>query len=109
MDAHESSQLVLGWHDQRLVVCGDDVAELGTDSDANVCIAGQFASRTHARIERRQQYFVLIDQSTNGTFVQTEDERVTFVHRGELRLWGNGWIGLGEPLDAESAIRFEHT
>ena len=52
---------------------------------------------------------MLVDHSTNGTYVQTEDEQVTFLRRGEFRLWGDGWIALGEPLSAETAIRFRHT
>ena len=76
---------------------------------ADLTVAGSTASRSHAHIEQRKQYFVLVDHSTNGTFVQTEDERVTFLRRGEMRLWGNGWIALGEPLSSESAIRFRHT
>jgi hypothetical protein len=49
---------------------------------------------------------VLVDHSTNGTNVQTEDERISMVHPGEMRWWGAGWISLGEPLTPETAIRF---
>ncbi len=109
MDAHEASQLVLDWHDERLAVGGDDAILLGTCENSDLILTGSHTSRSHARIEYRKQFFVLIDHSTNGTFVQTEDEQVTFVRRGELRLWGNGWIALGERLNADSAIRFRHT
>ena len=103
MDAREASQLVLDW------LKGEHPVELGSANDADLTVAGSTASRSHAHIEQRKQYFVLVDHSTNGTFVQTEDERVTFLRRGEMRLWGNGWIALGEPLSSESAIRFRHT
>lgn len=109
MDAHEASQLVLDWRDRQLVVNDDHVLALGSDPATDLTVDGRFTSREHARIERRNQYFVLIDHSTNGTFVQTEDEQVTFVRRGELRLWGAGWIALGEPLSHACAIRFQHT
>lgn len=109
MDAREASQLVLDWHDRQLTLDGDRCVELGTAGDADLTIAGSTASRSHAHIEHRKQYFVLVDHSTNGTFVQTEDEQVTFLRRGELRLWGNGWIALGSPLSLETAIRFRHT
>ena len=43
-----------------------------------------------------------------GVILQTEDERISFVHRTEMRLWGDGWLSLGEPGDAAVAIRFRH-
>jgi adenylate cyclase len=67
-----------------------------------------FVSRRHARIERRGDAFVLVDESTNGTFVQTEDRRVAFVRRGEIRLWGEGWLSFGEPPGPGSVVRFRH-
>ncbi len=109
MDAHEASQLVLDWHERHLVLTGDGDVVLGTASNADLTVNDIHASRAHAHIECHKQFYVLVDHSTNGTFVQTEDERVTFLRRGELRLWGNGWIALGEPLTAETAIRFRHT
>ena len=109
MDAREASQLVLDWHDRQLTLNGEHPVELGSANDADLTVAVSTASRSHAHIEQRKQYFVLVDHSTNGTYVQTEDERVTFLRRGEMRLWGNGWIALGEPLSSESAIRFRHT
>ena len=48
----------------------------------------------------------LVDFSTNGTYVQTEDEQVTHVHRGKLKLWGEGWISLGEPLNLGQPIHY---
>ena len=109
MDAHEPSQLVLDWHDRQLVVSADQRLALGSDATADLTIECNYTSRTHAHIERRSQFYVLVDHSTNGSYVQTEDEQVTFVRRGEIRLWGNGWIALGEPLKAGTVIRFQHT
>ncbi len=109
MDAREASQLVLDWHDRQWLVGGEDRLLLGSAEDADLCLDAEHTSRRHAYIEHRKHFYVLVDHSTNGTFVQTEDERVTFVRRGELRLWGDGWIALGQPLAPDSAIRFRHT
>ncbi len=114
MDAHEASQLVLEWRDKRLVITDEDVelgssVELGSCPELGFIVDGHFASRRHASVERRNQYYVLVDHSTNGTYVQTEDEQVTFLRRREFRLWGSGWLALGEPLSPGSAIRFQHT
>lgn len=109
MDAHEASQLVLEWCDRRLVVDGGQSVELGSMTEADLQVEGDFTSRHHAHLERRNGYYVLVDHSTNGTYVQTEDEQVTFLRRRELKLWGAGWIALGEPLKHATAIRFLHT
>ena len=111
MDAHERSQLVVEWNGQQMTVdaAADSKICFGADEACDVQIERTFSSREHAYIKHDQQYFVLVDHSTNGTFVQTEDERVNFLRRGEIRLWGEGFISLGEPLAEESVIRFQHT
>ena len=109
MDAHEASQLILQWRDKRLVIGDEDTVELGSSPELGFAVDGRFTSRRHASLERRNQYYVIVDHSTNGTYVQTEDEQVTFVRRGEFRLWGSGWLALGEPLSQGNAIRFQHT
>ena len=70
---------------------------------------GNLISRLHARIEINRNKFVLIDQSTNGTFVQTADGEESFVRRDSLQIKGKGMIGLGRLPDDESpqTIRFE--
>ncbi len=107
MDVHDRSQLVLDWQNHRASLSGDvELLNLGTSADAELSVPRAFTSKNHAHIERRKQDIVLVDHSTNGTFVQTEDERITFVRRSTIRLWGAGWISLGEPLTPEAAIRF---
>jgi pSer/pThr/pTyr-binding forkhead associated (FHA) protein len=109
MEAHGRSNLVLDWHDHKVTHDGgDSTLVLGSQPDVDLRLPREFTSRHHARIERRNHDFVLVDTSTNGTYVQTEDERVTYVHHGVLRLWGEGWISLGEPLSGDAAIRFQH-
>ena len=109
MDAQERSPLILNWQDRSAVVDGRRRnVSLGTLPGAGLQVTVPFASRRHATILRRKHDYVLVDHSTNGTFVQTEDERVAFVRRGEVRLWGEGWISLGGPLSEPSAIRFRH-
>jgi adenylate cyclase len=109
MDAQRRSPLILSWRNGRAVLDGArDAVTLGALPGSDLQVEGGFTSRRHATIERRRQSYVLVDHSTNGTYVQTEDERVAFVRRGELRLWGEGWISLGDDLSDESAIRFRH-
>ena len=110
MEAHDDSQLVLNWQQHNATLGGaGEAVSLGSGDGSDLSVSGEFASRNHAHIERRKQDYVLVDHSTNGTYVQTEDERISMVHRGEMRLWGAGWISLGEPLAPHTAIRFQST
>ena len=109
MDAREAPQLVLDWDDRQWLLGDEDQILLGSADAVDLGVAGESTSRFHARIERRKNCYVLIDHSTNGTFIQTEDEQVTFLRRAEMRLWGDGWIALGQRPSIESAIRFQHT
>src|SRR5712671_2196245 len=68
---------------------------IGRAEDNDVVIKGNLISRLHARIEISRNKFVLIDQSTNGTFVQSADGEESFVRRDSLQIKGRGMIGLG--------------
>jgi hypothetical protein len=65
--------------------------ELGND----IVIIDPRASRQHARIERRRDGFVLIDQSTNGCFVAIDGQEERCIKDDELYLTGAGRIGCG--------------
>lgn len=59
-------------------------------------------SRFHARIELRRNRFVLIDQSTNGTFVAEQNTQPIHLRRDEMGLGGSGVISLGQPIASTS-------
>ena len=63
-----------------------------------------FLSRIHARIEYRQGRFVVVDTSTNGTYLLTQGEGSTCLHRDERSLQGQGFIGLGREVDPQSPL-----
>ena len=110
MEAHDDSQLVLNWQQHNAILSStDNVVSLGSGDGVDLSVNSEFASRHHAHIEKRKQDYVLVGHSTNGTYVQTEDERISMVHRGEMRLWGAGWISLGESLTPDTAIHFQST
>jgi pSer/pThr/pTyr-binding forkhead associated (FHA) protein len=73
---------------------------LGRAKDCDFRVKAARASRTHARIVYRHGKFVLIDQSTNGTYVQPEGgARVLLLDQEEYPLAGSGTISLGAPLE----------
>src|SRR5690349_19910670 len=68
---------------------------IGRAEDNDVVVKGNLISRLHARIEISRNKFVLIDQSTNGTFVQSADGEESLVRRDSLQIKGQGMIELG--------------
>jgi len=76
-----------------LVVKG--TVHLGRDESNTVCIADSMASRRHARIELRAGKFVLVDQSSNGTFVTIGNSPEVRLKREEAILHGTGVITFG--------------
>lgn len=81
---------------------------IGRGDNCQLVVPGTMTSREHARIEFRRGKFVLIDQSTNGTWVRLDDGRDMHLRREELPLRGEGLISLGERIhpDHPSVIHF---
>ncbi|WP_332670619.1 FHA domain-containing protein [Aromatoleum sp.] len=75
------------------------VVLLGRELGNDVVIVDARASRHHARIERRPQGFVLIDRSTNGTYVADAGGGEHCVKRAEWPLGGAGRLGCGFPAN----------
>ena len=98
----QGNQNRIGSDDHRTFVIGR-----GVQSD--LMCKTRLASRTHATLEFRRGKFILTDQSSNGTFVHTDDGESIFLRRQELMLWGQGNIALGEEVSKEepaSVIRY---
>lgn len=74
---------------------GRKSATLGRAEDNDVVVKGNLISRLHARVEATRDRFRLVDESTNGTFVQTSEGEEIFVRRDSTQLTGEGVIGLG--------------
>jgi class 3 adenylate cyclase len=83
-------------------------ATLGRADSNTIVLSGELISRTHARLELVRTRFQLVDESTNGTYVQFDSGVERFVRRDILALEGSGLIGLGAVPQRQSktAIRF---
>lgn len=81
---------------------------LGRSPDSLFIIEHSQASRKHATIEVRNGKFYILDHSTNGTFVVTEDGEQVRLDREAFQLHGGGSISLGEefPIDEMHEIQF---
>jgi class 3 adenylate cyclase len=83
---------------------GRKSATLGRAEDNDVVVKGNLISRVHARVEASRDKFTLIDESTNGTFVQTNAGEEIFVRRDSTQLTGEGVIGLGRVAQPGTAL-----
>jgi class 3 adenylate cyclase len=87
---------------RRIRLDGDSPrAVIGRDGECQIVLGDRKASRVHARIELRRDKFVLVDQSTNGTYVTFDGEAEIGLRREELLLRGRGRIVFGHGI-AES-------
>jgi adenylate cyclase len=94
--ARNASRLILKFRGTTVVV--DDQKKninMGRADDNDLVVKGNLISRIHARVEKRRGKFMLVDQSTNGTFLQNSRGEETFVRRDSAELTGEGLIGLG--------------
>jgi len=81
---------------------------MGRAEENDIVIKGNLISRLHARIELTRNKILLVDQSTNGTFVTSREGEESFVRRDSMQLKGEGMIGLGRAPDgtATQSVRF---
>lgn len=93
-------QIELNWLDVNATFkSGDMPIHLGRVSEADFVVNDQRVSRLHAKIEWRDNRFVLSDLSSYGTWVKfTGSDTELALRRGECVLHGNGDIALGAPF-----------
>lgn len=78
-------------------------ATLGRSEENDLVVKGNLISRLHARIEMSRDRFMLVDQSTNGSFILNRKGEELFVRRDSVQISGEGVIGLGRVVQAGSA------
>jgi adenylate cyclase len=81
---------------------------LGRADDNDLVVKGNLISRIHAKIEMRRGKFVLIDQSTNGTFIQNVRGQETFIRRDSMELADEGTIGLGRAEEPGTSLAIHY-
>lgn len=88
-------------HERPILTMGRGVAN-------HLIVDDPMVSRMHARIELQRNRFMLIDQSTNGTFLKVQDNEPVFLRRDAIQLKGEGLIGLGLKIseDGPLAVRY---
>jgi hypothetical protein len=107
--ANKGLRLRLRFQGQELLVeAGKTTVTMGRAEENDLVIKGTLISRMHARVEFNRNKFLLVDQSTNGSFVVGKDGEEAFVRRDSMQIRGEGLIGLGKAPDSNSSqvIRF---
>jgi adenylate cyclase len=107
--ANKGLRLRLRFQGQEVLVDdGHGSMTMGRAEENDLVIKGNLISRLHARVEFNRNKFILVDQSTNGTFVIGKDGEEAFIRRDSMQLRGEGLIGLGKAPDSNSSqvIRF---
>jgi len=103
------SELTLYYRDTQVVLNNDrEIAVIGRSPTCDLPVPETLASRQHIKIELRRDKFFLIDESTNGTYLQHADGTHSFIRREEIPLTGEGVISLGRAFsdNPQELIRF---
>jgi class 3 adenylate cyclase len=107
--SRRAARLRLQFQDREIVVDeGRPNVVMGRAEENDLVVKGNLISRLHARVEIARNKFMLVDQSTNGTFIQSTGGEESFLRRDSMQIKGEGLIGLGRTPEAGSpqTIRF---
>lgn len=82
---------------------------IGRGNQNDLIIEHPSISRAHAQIKYANGIFKLIDQSSNGTFLELDGRSEMKIHKSELILENTGIISLGQEIGAisDEMIHFE--
>ncbi len=107
--SRKASKLLLNFSDKTVEVSDQRKSiNIGRADDNDLVVKGNLISRIHARIEMRRGKFMIIDQSTNGTFLQNIIGQETFVRRDSTELASEGTIGLGRAEEPGSTLAIHY-
>ena len=104
-----ASRLVLTFRDSTAEVSDKRKSvNIGRADDNDLVVKGNLISRIHAKVEMRRGKFVIIDQSTNGTFIQNVGGDEAFVRRDSTELGLEGTIGLGRAEEPGTSLAIHY-
>ncbi len=105
-----AASLRLRFRGEELVVGenGKVTITMGRAEENDVVIKGNLISRVHARIDVARNRFVLVDESTNGTFIQQDAGEELYVRRDSTVLTGSGVISMGRVAARGTSLAIEY-
>ena len=107
--ARSASKMILTFKDATVEISDKCKSiNIGRADDNDLVIKGNLISRIHAKVEMRRGKFVIIDQSTNGTFLMNVLGEESFVRRDSTELGEEGTIGLGRAEEPGAALAINY-
>ena len=82
---------------------------MGRQSHNDLVLDYERISRSHANIEYSREKFILMDHSSNGTYVHPQGEAVIHITRDEVQLFDSGIISLGRKASPGSPGAIHYT
>ncbi len=107
---HAEMVMILQYQKQNITINQKrPVITIGRDGTNHLIVDDPRVSRLHARIELRRDKFVLVDQSTNGTYILPGNGEIVLMRRDEIVLPKKGSISLGHQItpDSPMVIKFQ--
>ncbi|MDL1963508.1 MAG: adenylate/guanylate cyclase domain-containing protein [Deltaproteobacteria bacterium] len=110
------AEIEINYKGQKIVIRESNTPFLiGRGKDCSLVISSDVVSRAHAKIEARLGELVIVDHSTNGTYVTTDCGKRSYdgldmrLHYTEWTMAGQGKISLGQPVSEsdENTIKFK--
>ena len=105
----EDALLILDLRNQHVSVNYEQPSiSVGRDLKNRIVINHPKVSRIHARIEMQTNRFTVTDQSTNGTYIHSDNGDAVVLKGQTCVLKGDGIIYLGKEAtpDSQNAIRY---
>jgi adenylate cyclase len=101
-DVPEYAALELTFGDRQIRLSpSNPVCLIGRSERCDLMLRVDDVSRVHTRIEYRSGLFVVVDQSKNGTLIQTDDGTRAYIREDEARLHGSGVIQASQSETTE--------
>ncbi|MFT7132545.1 MAG: adenylate cyclase [Cyclobacteriaceae bacterium] len=106
----ETKILTLHYEGESIVVTKNDVPfSIGRGQDCDLTVLFRMASRNHCTIDYRRGKFVLIDESTNGTYTAPDGRSSLYLRREETPLQATGTISFSPEMEGDGPHRIRYT
>ncbi len=79
------------------------VIEIGRDAANHLSLTADCVSRHHLQLHCRDRQILLVDNSTNGSFIHRDQHNPIFVRRESVVLEGSGQLGVGAAPSNDNA------
>lgn len=107
----DASILQLDFNKKRIAISSEHLPfVIGRDHRiAHLHIDSSLASRDHCHIVMQRGKFVLVDHSTNGTYIKAPEQPEIYLRREQLPLMGEGTISIGRRASQAPELTIKYS